>query len=183
MNDTDTKTKILLATIDILGKHGPGGFSAATLAKEVGVSKATIFHHFPSLDEVPLAALDLFAHQMIQSAMPAAKNLHDLVSSLGELSFTLMKERREFFRAYFVFFNKAMFDDRLRSRLLESLEYFKGELLKLFLKCGLKHERASELSYLAMICLDGACLHWQVSNDPEDIKRAWACFGRLVEGD
>ena len=170
------------ATIELLGKKGPTGLSAATLAREVGVSKATIFHHFSSLDEVPLAALDLFVEQMLLAAIPTTTDLQELLSSLGEISFSLMTERQDFLRAYFVFTTKAMFDERLREKLLESLEYFKIELAELFEKCGTDRERALQLSYLAMMCLDGASLHLQINNDLEGARKAWDFFGRLATG-
>ena len=49
----DTRSAIIDAAIIVLGRGGPDAFSAASLAREVGVSKATLFHHFPSIDEIP----------------------------------------------------------------------------------------------------------------------------------
>ncbi len=53
-----TRKEILDAALKLLGRGGPDAFSAGALAREANVSKATIFHHFASVDDILLAAFD-----------------------------------------------------------------------------------------------------------------------------
>ncbi len=62
-----TRAAILKATLRLLGRAGPDAFSASTLAKAAGVSKATLFHHFSSIEEIPLAAFEQFWLQSVGS--------------------------------------------------------------------------------------------------------------------
>jgi AcrR family transcriptional regulator len=55
-----TRVSILDATIRILGRDGPERFSASALARETGASKATLFHHFRTIDEIPILAMERF---------------------------------------------------------------------------------------------------------------------------
>lgn len=55
-----TRMVILEAALKLLGRAGPDACSASTLAKEAGVSKATLFHHFGSIEDIPLAAFERF---------------------------------------------------------------------------------------------------------------------------
>ena len=58
MSRRDTRAAIVDAAVAILGRDGAEGLSASALAREVGISKATLFHHFSSIDEIPLVAFE-----------------------------------------------------------------------------------------------------------------------------
>ena len=178
---TDTRTRILEATIELLGREGADGFTASRLAREVGVSKATLFHHFSALDEIPLAALDVFSQQMLEAAVPSTSSLDELLAALAEMTVRLLEERRGFVKAYFVFFAKAMFDERLKARLRTSLELIKAGFHQLFVECGLSPEQAARYSYLTLLLLDGAALHLQVVEDSTEIRQAWQGYRQLLQ--
>lgn len=48
------RDRILHATLMYVGKNGVAKLSARSLAEEVGVSKANLFHHFKNMDEIRL---------------------------------------------------------------------------------------------------------------------------------
>jgi AcrR family transcriptional regulator len=48
---------ILEAARKLIAAHGFGGFTSADLARHAGVSRRTVFNHFPSVEEAILAAL------------------------------------------------------------------------------------------------------------------------------
>ena len=58
--------------MSLIATKGLAGVSGATLSQAADVSKATVFHHFPSIDEVPLAALN-----SIIDGLVAAVEHHD----------------------------------------------------------------------------------------------------------
>lgn len=180
MTSPDTRTRIVEAAIELLGREGAEGFSASKLAREVGVSKATLFHHFRSIDEVPLEALDLFTERMVAGATLAADTLPQLFDELERSTVELLQHQAGFLRAYFVFFAKAMFDERLKERLSQSLELVKTGFAQLFVRCGLPDDEAQHYSYMALLLLDGGALHWQVGVPPHHIARAWRGLKELI---
>ena len=68
MPPSETRQAILSAAITLMGRGGAGARSAAELAAEVGISKATVFHHFRSIDEIPVAALDLLTGLLLTAS-------------------------------------------------------------------------------------------------------------------
>ena len=67
-----TRQRIVEASVSLIATKGLAGVSGATLSQAADVSKATVFHHFPSIDEVPLAALDFIIDGLV-----AAVEHHD----------------------------------------------------------------------------------------------------------
>jgi AcrR family transcriptional regulator len=70
----ERRKEIADAAIKIIGERGLREFTAAQLAREVGVTDATIFRHFKDMNEVKLAALDRIHDLMDASPGPMSPN-------------------------------------------------------------------------------------------------------------
>lgn len=57
----DTQTRLLELAETAMRRHGYGGFSYADIAREAGIRKASIHHHFPTKADLGLAVLDRYA--------------------------------------------------------------------------------------------------------------------------
>jgi len=179
-----TRARILEAATELLGREGPDGFSAAALARAAGVSKATIFHHFETLNEIPLVALEhLFIDSMARTDAPDL----DLTGYLGRLqedALDVMHTERRFLNAYFVFLTKALFDDRVRERFsagaLQMHEALRSAL-EPRLPPGTPPGEADEVARLAGAVLDGVALHHLVMEDHDRLDRAWGRFMELLK--
>lgn len=172
----DTRSAIIEGAIRLLGRDGPDGFSAAALAREVGVSKASIFHHFTSIDEIPLAALDRFGAAMLAPTGAAPpKTPRDLLLQLGDATFAVTLEQRDFFRAYFVFFARALFDERMRRHLAASAEPTLAGIAQQFGRF-MPDGEAEVVSRLAMMTLDGLGLHLLALGEEDKARQAWRRF-------
>ena len=180
MRRRDTRAAIIDAAVAILGREGPEGFSASALAREVGVSKATLFHHFASLDEIPLAAFDRLIGQILDLAPPGDAPLGETLARFGEGTFAVVEERREVLGAYLVFLGKAMFDQRLRERFRLSGESLLARMCAMFAPHTKSQEEAAALARLTAIVLDGMALHALALGDRAGIERAWALFCETV---
>ena len=181
-----TRSAILEATLRLLGRDGPDAFSASTLAKEAGVSKATLFHHFGSLDEIPLEALEQF---WLQSLTPDTRKLisaRDYLEDLGQQVITMAQKRGEFLRAQVVFLTKAIFDPRLRQRLAASalqMHRVVVQELSVRLPKSLPASEIDAMARMAEMVLDGlmiALVMRQGSKELAESKRAWARFVDLL---
>jgi AcrR family transcriptional regulator len=122
-----TRNSILDAAIKLLGSAGPDGFSASAIANEAGVSKATVFHHFRTVDEIPLVALDRFWASSLAGTMPESTSARDYLLGIADQIRSLTGKRRTLLRAHLVFLVKALFDPRL-GRLLASTSAHMHEL-------------------------------------------------------
>jgi AcrR family transcriptional regulator len=50
------KTRIIDAALDLFAQHGVGGTSLQMIADRIGVTKAAVYHQFPTKDEIVVAA-------------------------------------------------------------------------------------------------------------------------------
>ena len=55
---TAAKARIISAALDLFAEHGVGGTSLQMIADEIGVTKAAVYHQYPSKDEIVLAAAE-----------------------------------------------------------------------------------------------------------------------------
>lgn len=181
-----TRTAILEATLKLLGRAGPDGFSASTLAKEAGVSKATLFHHFGSIEEIPLAAFEQF---WLQSLAPDSRNpvsARDYLEDLGQQLFKMSRKHAELLRAQVVFVTKAVFDSRLRDHLAAAGNQMHRTLaqeLAARLPKGLSATQINTMARMAEMTLDGMMIALVMRTGPKEMaetKRAWAGFVDLL---
>lgn len=60
----ETKEKILATAQKLIQQRGFNGFSYADIAKEVGIRKASLHHHFPTKKDLGLSLLDTYSDQL-----------------------------------------------------------------------------------------------------------------------
>jgi AcrR family transcriptional regulator len=142
------------------------------------VSKATLFHHFPSIDDIPLAAFDRLIEQMLDWPFADDATTEDRIAQLGAMTFAAVETHRDFFNAYFVFFGKAMFDERLRTRFRQSIKTLLARMEDVFSDADDIDRKA--LARLVAIVLDGLALHLLALDDAHEVERAWKLFQRVV---
>lgn len=70
----ERRKQIADAAIKVIGERGLREFTAAQLARGVGITDATIFRHFKDMNEVKLAALDRIHDLMDASPGPVSSN-------------------------------------------------------------------------------------------------------------
>lgn len=63
----ERRREIADAVLKIIAERGVGRLTAATIAREVGVTDAALFHHFRGMDEIVLAAIDRVEELLVQN--------------------------------------------------------------------------------------------------------------------
>jgi AcrR family transcriptional regulator len=177
----NTRVAIIEAAVRILGRSGPDGLSASSLTREVGISKATLFHHFRSIDEIPLLALEHLALQL-QAFAPRQKITRgNAIKAMGEGMRTLIEQRRNFINAYFVFFSKALFDPALRKLLCECGGEARAAIRQIVAaeRAGpARKQDTDDIVNMIAIMLDGLALHLLLFDDQRPAMRAWSLFAK-----
>jgi AcrR family transcriptional regulator len=69
---TATQVRIITAALDLFAEHGVNGTSLQMIADAVGVTKAAIYHHFKTKDEIVLAAVEVDLVK-VETALDAAE--------------------------------------------------------------------------------------------------------------
>ena len=181
-----TRSAILKAAILILGRDGPDRLSASTLAKESGVSKATLFHHFRTFEEIPMVAMEHFWMQSLAPAAGIPKSLHAYLMQLGRPALDLPRKRATFLKAHFVFLVKAMFEPRLHVQLQEGTKTMHRQLAdELSARIPKRRKAATIETATRMIemMLDGLMLAIAAEGNTQGrvlSRQAWARFVKLL---
>ena len=176
----ETRKEILDAALTLLGRDGPEAFSAGALAREANVSKATIFHHFASVDEILLAAFDW--RQSLEFDGRQAASARAYLEGLGEQLVRAGQDDPALLNAQAVFFTRAIFDREMNARLSEGVAGMHRLVVEAFRAHFSANVAASEIesmARLAEIALDGLMINLVMRADErEQFQRAWT---RLVD--
>jgi len=77
----DVREALAVATVEALRDAGYAGTSAREVANRAGVSQASVFYHYGTIDDLLIAALD----RTSESRMAAYRGAMESVATLGEL--------------------------------------------------------------------------------------------------
>lgn len=156
------------------------GLTASALAREVGISKATVFHHFPKLDEVPIAALDVLSDMIIPQGPDETADLEEFLHAFGAASLNLFGTQGGIVHAYFSFLTKAMFEPRLKAKLVAGMD---GAVARLTLTLTRMIDDAARADELARICLttmDGMMISAALTGDASVQAALWRRMAKLL---
>lgn len=140
---------------------GPEALTASALAKAAGVSKATLFHHFESLDDIVLEAFEQFIMALPSIGGEAPASLRAWLLALGSDTSAAVGEAPRLSRAYFAFVSRAQSDVRLRQRLAEIVSGVSAAFTQSIARSRPKAaapENAA-LASLVLIASDGLAIH------------------------
>jgi AcrR family transcriptional regulator len=178
-----SRQSIIQAATELMSTGGPEALTAAALAQAAGVSKATLFHHFESLDDIVLEAFEQFIRARPSLGEAAPASLRAWLLALGSDTSAAVGEAPKLSRAYFAFVSRAQSDPRLRRRLLELASGAAAKFTQTIARYRPKAAVAdnSALASLVLIAGDGLAVHrglfpeWAASQEA-----AWRAFVDLV---
>lgn len=171
----ETRKEILNAALTLLGRGGSDAFSAGALAREVNVSKATIFHHFPSVDEILLAACDWCQSLEIGGHQPTSARAY--LDGLGRQLVRAAQDDPVLLRAQAVFVNRAIFDRDISARLskgVAGMHRLVVEALRARLPSTVSDAEIESIARVVEMALDGLMINLVTRTDEhEQFQHAW----------
>lgn len=179
-----TRQKILAAALHLLGQKGSKRLSASSLAKQAGISKANVFHHFTDLEQIQIEALELLLVHMGEAiSSKKHENLKTFMRDTGKASFEMMDEAPDMFRSFFYFYQRALHEKKYRDLFTTILgSYAKIFVLELkrmgYSKATLKNTQLE--ATLTGILLDGIGLHYLMFADRKKFEKIWNIFADML---
>jgi AcrR family transcriptional regulator len=173
---TETRARLLDATIDCLVQHGYNGTTTARVAEMAGVTRGAQVHHFGSKDDLVIAAL---AHLAAKRAAAVIASIGDLTASadpLGRLLELLwdVHDGPLFIAAVELWVagrtdaglrrEVAKFESIVASNLMAAVGQYVPEEI---------HKPMLDFLYTAMDALRGILIASFVDTDPSRAKRRW----------
>ncbi len=111
-----TRDKILFAALKLFAAHGYKGTSMNDIAKEVGISKPGIYHHFPNKETLLEMVVDL-------SFFPYLEKLIDLLNDEAETQVNRLQGEFSFAAEDFLMWNKKLVDHDLERLTFDLLTF------------------------------------------------------------
>lgn len=169
-----TRTRIIQAAITLIARDGIKGVTGSTLAKGAGVSKATIFHHFPSIQAVPLAALDHIVQGLVAEVQHHTTARGYLLQA-GLDVLRLTAERADVALAMNALLTGARQNPELEQRMAQlstlQRDAMAEELARL--APNTTRERAGVVADITVTAVDGLATHLILSGERQRLERAW----------
>jgi AcrR family transcriptional regulator len=177
-----TRRRILEAGIELLGEAGADAFTASALARAAGVSKATLFHHFTTLDEV---ALEAFVQLFAPTLEPGTKRagLVGYVAKLGRDTLEIASSNTAFLRTYFGFLVRALFDARYKEQIVRRGRTLHDQMVAQLAPRLPPKTTATEVEDLARLleaALDGLALSYLIHGSTREYRRSWSLLQEMV---
>lgn len=92
---TTVRDRLLDAAVDVAADHGLARLSVGDVAKRAGLSRQTLYKHFPSKDDLVAQAVLREAGRMVEESIAAADRFDDPQESLEAAIVTTLRVSRE----------------------------------------------------------------------------------------
>ena len=174
-----TRKRIVQASLVLIARDGLVGLTGAALSREAGVSKATVFHHFPTLDQVPLAALDHVLEGLV-AAFQHHESARGYLLQAGRDVLRLTAEGEDEALVMNALLTSAGQHPELKRRMASLSMMYRDQMATelLALAPHAAPERAREVADIAVTAIDGLATHLALTGEKERLERAW---DQLVE--
>ena len=172
----ETKKKIIYATLHYISEHGLKNISASKIAKLAGVSKSNVFHHFESVDTLPIEAMKMIASELIAlNNVDQIGSFRDLLTYIGDEIFMDDEDHVNFYRSFFVLYNEAFHDERYNAVIMD-IKIAYGESLKdaIIALNGDIYEDLDDYCQLIAVVADGFGCHFLTDLNVNYYKELWA---------
>jgi AcrR family transcriptional regulator len=95
VNVADVRERILVAAVEAAAVHGVSRLSVADVAKRAGLSRPTLYKHFPSKEALVAAAVQREAAAMIGAVSEAVDRIEDPRAALEDGLLLALRQLRE----------------------------------------------------------------------------------------
>src|SRR6201991_4229594 len=108
---TNSSDRILAAATRIAQAHGYGGLNVRTLAEDVGIKAASLYHHFPSKADLAAAVAKRYWEDAAAGLEALSATSHDAADSLRQYPGTFRVALANDNRMCMASFMTAEYDD------------------------------------------------------------------------
>lgn len=175
------KREIVEAAVRLMAQGGPEAPTASALAAACGMSKANLFHHFESLDDVVLAAFEDFILGMESLRGPPKGSLREWLNGLMAEATASVASAPHLAGAYLAFVARARSDARLRVRIEQVVNEVEAAFAGIIAsyRPRLDDARVRSLASLVLVAGDGMVIHRDLF--PERAASQAAAWQALVD--
>ena len=160
------KKEIFRAIIEIIDEKGVSHLSTTEIAKKVGISQPAIYKHFKNKDELILYFIDELKNELknIINHANKGRNLIEKIKRLYEAHLNFVESNKVIPRIVFSDEIHDIKTDKKRIKFKEvCFDYYRGEIVKIFLESGIKKEKAYLYSQIILGTFIIMTLNWMLN--------------------
>src|SRR5574344_432345 len=165
------KNAFISAAEKLITDQGANDFSLADLAKAMGISKGTLYYHYPTKDELILDIIEEHMNELSKDYLDwFSRHKDDAISESRFLDVVFYKGVKLFNRSKMQIYlvNECMRgNSELKSRYVELWESWQQKLLEGVKKVFPQNEDQAGLAYTMMLILDGMVMEDALGHDNE----------------
>lgn len=176
---SEMKRRILDAAFEVLRDKGYNGFTTLEVAKRAGVSRGAQVHHFPSKNDLVIAAMEHVFNLSLAYGMRLAKAVRQSEDPIT----ALVKDASAFYFSDYFFVGLDMLlaadkDPDFKTQAIQVVRNYRQpveeEWRLVMLKLGFPENKASEILWLTVSILRGAAVRTLWRQEPKYVKH---CLG------
>lgn len=187
-NIYDTKEKIIYSAIKLLLEGGYESFTSKNLIEKAGISKGALYHHFKSLDEIPLEAI---------------KRLKKTKMYLPPFKPEDYKSMENFFNDYFeytvnqasnpeilcinlYYSQKSLSSDQYRqhkNELTNDLFNFYNQSIQSFYKIQIPKKKLESIASIILFFIEGLIGHSFMFSDKDKFKDSYSIIIKSIKNE
>ena len=181
---TETKKRIIDGAVDLIREQGPEALTSGKLAKHLGISKGTLFHHFEDMNSIKLGLLETIFGEMDRNIRRADhKDLWALISSMIDATFGAIEKYRNVHDALLYFVSSSARDDDIRQRFKRHGEQMFREWRDVIFshaQCEMKDDEKERFVRIIDMYFAGLCVHQLIFDDLEYYKMITEDFMEIM---
>ena len=173
---TQRKTQIIQAALEVFIEKGYDAANVADVAQKAGVSQGTIYHYFPSKDDLFWAAYEAWEVQSlyseIQQALDASQSPTEQLRTLAKIVGERMKQAVAMLPANVEFWSHLPRNESVRRGFQRLFATMRGQLAGI-IRDGINQGEfievnVEETASLLIAAFDGLILQWLA--DPQQVN-------------
>lgn len=172
--DPDRRDRIVDTLLDVIAVHGTAGATYRTVAEAADVPLGSMTYHFPSRDEMLLAAFERLAdtmHARFDRVLAELPDDCDPREGVVQIVVAEGAEHRRDMVLQTELFALAVRDERYRELVQRWMHRSRTSLARYF---------PAELTPMIDALQEGLVLHSFISTEPFDVERVRAAVHRLI---
>ncbi len=175
-----TRSRIVQAYLDGVANAGAVELTAGRLSSSLGISKSTLFHHFPCMEDLEKKAFHSFCEQFATEWLRMeADSAAELFTKLGPLLVEQVNTTPQMHHIFMHFFTRALHSPVLKASMQDLLRRTQEPLAERLRQFGYDPKRSRDLALLCLVLLDGFGLYALMLGKSEDLTQAWEEWSRI----
>ncbi|MEK7433824.1 MAG: TetR/AcrR family transcriptional regulator [Cyanobacteriota bacterium] len=187
-NSHDTKKKIVFSAIELLAKGGYEAFTAKNIVNKAGISKGSLYHHFKSIDDIPVEAIKQLRNSKMY--LPSLKldlffSIDDYLNNYYDLFIENAKER-DILSIYLFFDQKSLDNEEYRinkNYITDDLLNYHKNTIQFFYSKKIPDEIINPITALIVFTTEGITSHSFMYKEPNKFKKTWYLLVKSIQND